>query len=50
MRGVGYRGVSLGCVIGAIVLMLAPNAAQAQFFPFFQQQPQQQPAPEGTDQ
>jgi hypothetical protein len=45
MRGVGYRGGSLGCVIGAIALMLAPNVAQAQFFPFFGPQPQREAPP-----
>lgn len=45
MRGVDYRGRSLGCVIGALVLILAPNAAQAQFFPFFGPQPQREAPP-----
>jgi hypothetical protein len=44
MRGVGKVG-SLGCVIGACVLMLAPGAAEAQFFPFFGPPPQRQAPP-----
>jgi hypothetical protein len=47
MRSVTHKTGSLGCVIGAFALMLATNAAQAQFFPFFQQQQPRpaQPAP-----
>jgi hypothetical protein len=45
MRGVSYRIGSLGCVIGAMALMVAPDGASAQFFPFFQQQPQRQAPP-----
>ncbi len=43
-----FKTGTLGCAIGALALMLAANNAQAQFFPFFQQQqqPQQQPAPQ----
>jgi hypothetical protein len=49
MRGVHYRigllGGVTGYVLGATALMLAPNVAEAQFFPFFQQQPQRQAPP-----
>lgn len=45
MRGASDRVGSLGCMIGALVLMLAPNAAQAQFFPFFGPQPQREAPP-----
>jgi len=40
-----FRTGSLICAIGAAVLMLDTGAAQAQFFPFFQQQPQRPPQP-----
>ena len=39
-----FKTGSLGCAIGAVALLLATQAAQAQFFPFFQQ-PQQREAP-----
>lgn len=45
MRNVADKTGSLGCMIGALALLLATNAAQAQFFPFFQQQPQRQAPP-----
>lgn len=45
MRSVPIKTGSLGCVIGVVALMLAADAAQAQFFPFFGQQPQQRQAP-----
>jgi hypothetical protein len=45
MRGVTLKTGSLGCVVGAVALMLATNIAQAQFFPFFGPQPQQRQAP-----
>jgi len=45
MRGVPIKTGSLGCVIVAVALLLAADAAQAQFFPFFGQQPQQRQGP-----
>jgi hypothetical protein len=45
MRGVAFKTKTLGCVIGAAALIMIADDARAQFFPFFQQQPQQQPAP-----
>lgn len=45
MRGVTFKIGSLGCIIGAAALMVATNVAQAQFFPFFGQQPQTQAPP-----
>lgn len=45
MRGTAFRVGSLGCVVGAMALILAPNTAQAQFFPFFGPQPQREAPP-----
>jgi hypothetical protein len=49
MRNVLFRTGSLrgslACAIGAAALTLTMGAAQAQFFPFFQQQPQRPPQP-----
>lgn len=45
MRSLPIKFGSLSCVIGAVALMLAADAAQAQFFPFFQQQQQRPPQP-----
>jgi hypothetical protein len=46
MRSVPIKTGSLGCIIGVTALILAADAAQAQFFPFFQQQQPPQPAPQ----
>jgi hypothetical protein len=42
---VTFKTGSLGCFIGAVALVMATNVAQAQFFPFFGQQPQRQAPP-----
>lgn len=45
MRSVLFKTGTLGCAAGAAALLLTTSAAMAQFFPFFQQQPQRQAPP-----